>query len=272
MKRNIIAILLLALPVIMMAESVELRDTETIQTGRVKMGTEFNFHPVSHFSIGITPEVYLRAFDIKNGVNNNNPFDRINVGVDFGYKTCKYFKVNAGYTFMSLFKDGNKKSGNKNYFAFKHRVDVDAIGYLHHQRWTFSLRERFRVTFRPDSQFINPAEKLFAEMEMHSRFKVAYKCFSKPLKPFLQIEMVNPLNQNKYVYDNLKTKDYWLKKMRYGIGLDWKLDGYSTLTFYYTFEHGTTYDVDLKSKGSRVVLTPEFQMTHILGVYYTFSY
>lgn len=256
-----------------MAESVELRDTETSQTGRVKAGINFKYKPVRGLSLGLSPEIYVDAFNFDDGVyKNNTPLNRLNLNFDIGYKACKYFKVHAGYTLLAKYCGGNKKSDYNNYFELKHRVDVDATGILHYERWTFSLRERFRVTFRPDSSYYNPKEELFAAMELRTRFKVEYKCFSKPLKPFFYIEMDNPLNQNQYVYENLKVSDYWLRKMIYRIGLDWKLDGYSTLTFYYAFEHGKTYDVDLKSKGTRVILTPELQLTHQIGIYYTLEF
>ncbi len=274
MRHNILTLIfLLTLPISVLAEKVKFNDTESTQTGRAKLGLEFNYKPIRQLSLGLCPEIYVDALNYTNGKKDNEtPLNRLNLSFAIGYRPLTYFKLNADYTFMAVHHDGNKKSDYKKFFEICHRINVDAIGSLPIERWTLSLRERFRTTFRPDSSHYDSREKLFATMELRTRLKVEYKCFSKPLTPFFFIEMDNQLNHHEAIKKYLKTSDYWLKKMQYRLGLDWKLDAYSTLTFYYAFEHGKSYDVDYNKKNTKVTLTPEKQFTHILGVYYTLDF
>jgi len=273
MKRCLLYIILSVTPILTMAEKLVIPEADVINTGRIKAGMNFIYKPYKGLSIGLSPEIYVDAFRFENGVSKNKtPLDRINLGLDIGYKFNRYCKLSGAYTLIASYHGGKKSSDYQNYFELKHRVEVNLTGYLPIERWTLSLRERFRVTFRPDSTNYNPKENLFAAMELRTRLKVSYKCFSKPLEPYFYIEMVNPLNENQYITKYLSVQDYWLKKMHYRLGLNWRLDAYSSFTFYCAFEHGIDYDVDLKPKKDIVKITPEVNYSYQLGVYYTLEF
>jgi hypothetical protein len=77
--------------------------------------------------------------------------------------------------------------------------------------------------------------------------------------------MFNPLNQTKYT-------NQWIDEMQYRLGLEWRLDAFNTLEFFYMFDHSFGNDVDVKSKKDKVIITPETEYNHIIGVFYSIRF
>ena len=75
----------------------------------------------------------------------------------------------------------------------------------------------------------------YVDWTLRSRLKLNYSFMNKHLKPYVSVEMYNPL-QN-------VNKNNWLSKMNYRAGLEWKIDSVNGLEFYYMFEHEVTKKV-----------------------------
>lgn len=275
MKKKVISYLLLITLYasnIAMAQSYNIATSEHYNSVQTRLGAHFNYVPVRGVTLSITPEVYLDLYNTEN--DTTKIMNRLGGTFEAAYRVNQYFRTAIYYTCLGTYHNSKEGKGVSRFWECKHRVGVDVTGYLPIGRFTISLREQFRTTFRPmiyNETYYNSAEKLFASMEIRSRLKLSYKAFSKPISPFLSIEMINPLNHNTYITSYLTLADYWLSAVHARIGLDWRLDKYSKLTFYYEYSYSKEYDVDIKKSGN-IKFTPEYSNRHIIGVYYSISF
>ena len=110
------------------------------------------------------------------------------------------------------------------HFQFRHRVKFVVQPNVSFGRFNLSLREMPQMTYTD-----------YVDWTLRSRLKLNYSFMNKHLKPYISVEMYNPLKKN-------VGKD-WLSKMNYRAGLEWKIDSVNGLEFYYMFEHEVTKKV-----------------------------
>jgi hypothetical protein len=257
MKRNsLVYFFLLMCLTPIMAQTIEYADEESSTEARLRVGANFQYNPVKGLSLSLEEEARMR--------NNFCTFDRLYSTFDISYKVNSYFKFGGTYSFIVLYQDGRKKTDYVPYWDLRHRAVAYATGSISFNRFTLSLRERFQATFRTDSLY-NENEVVNPKMYLRTRLKLEYDFFSKPLKPYLSVEMFNPLNQTKYT-------NQWIDEMQYRLGLEWRLDAFNTLEFFYMFDHSFGNDVDVKSKKDKVIITPETEYNHIIGVFYSIRF
>ena len=115
------------------------------------------------------------------------------------------------------------------YFQLRHRVKFVVQPNESFGRFNLTLRELPQMTYTSA-----------VDWELRSRLKLNYSFMNKHLKPYISVEMYNPLKKN-------VGKD-WLSKMNYRAGLEWKIDSINGLEFYYMFEHEVT-----KKAGNHIV-------------------
>ncbi|MBO6034396.1 MAG: DUF2490 domain-containing protein [Paludibacteraceae bacterium] len=255
------------------AQTFKYDNAKSYNVGQIRTGAEFHYRPVKGLSLVVTPEVYLDFYNSSN--DQVKVINRINGSFEIGYKVNRYFKFSAFYTCLGVYHNAKEGRGVARFWEAKHRVGLNVKGTLPIGRFKLSLREQFRTTFRPmiyNETYFDYEEKQFAAMELRSRIKLEYDVFSKPVKPFVSVEMANRLNQQQYVSKNLLPGDYWLKSMRYRLGVEWRLDKYSSFTFYYEFAHSYNFDVDIKSEGAIIEIDPEVTYSHHIGAYYTLRF
>lgn len=236
------------------AQIVE-RETETSAELGAHFKATVNYKPIKGLKLSIDEKIELR--------DNITNFKRFNTRAQIEYNVIKYFELGLGYNFLASYKDGKKSTNYESYWDFRHRVFLKAAAKYKYDRFSFSLREKFRTTFRTDEY--NPNEKLFAEMVLATRVKAQYKFFSKPLKTYLSVEMFNPLNKVEY-------QDNWINKLEYQLGFVWRLDKFNALEFFYVFEQGFNQDIDYKSSNTRVVITTQLKYDHVIGVAYSYTF
>lgn len=165
------------------------------------------------------------------------------------------------------------------YIRNRHRVNVSLTGSVKLGRFKLSLRERWQYTYRPETtterveydiryqnmmegfyeddeylwqiESMNPEkrQKQIKAKESHivrSRLQVEYDIKGVPFEPYASVEMYNNLD------------DFRIKKLRYTIGGDYKINKKHSIGLYYRYQDFPDRDDD--------------ESTHILGVGYKFKF
>lgn len=183
--------------------------------------------------------------------NDFKTMDRWTVEVDANYKLLKYLKVSAGY---SLLVDNNQEKisydeesvdelvitkWRPSYWGIRHRFNVSFTGSVDAGRFSFSLRERWQYTYRPESE-----QDLYDfNMEswgkkpvygsgknvLRSRFQVEYNIKKSKFTPFANAEFYNAWS---------------LEKIRYSVGTDWKMTKNQVFTLFYRYQQINKADSD----------------------------
>lgn len=228
-------------------------------TGRLEL--EFDFKITRHLSFGIENSTRFK--------DSFRAFDRNYLTGSFSYKPIEYFKAGVGYTFMSIWHDGKKKTGYRKFWDLRHRAYADVTGILPVGQWKFSLRERALATFR--TLEYDPLEKVSPQWLLRSRVYVEYASRRHPIYPYLSVEMSNTLNVPRYIERN------YIEEIRNRIGLKWRLTRRSYLDFYYRLDVGFGKDVNIDYKKDKVTIKgvdirTEKSYVHIIGIAYSFDY
>ncbi len=180
-----------------------------VQDFRTRFSLSLNYKPIKEITLNWTEEARFK--------NNSSKFDRLYSGLGITYNAHKNFSMGAIYEFQVLQK-------SVDHFQFRHRVKFVVQPNVSFGRFNLSLREMPQMTYSNA-----------VDWELRSRLKLNYSFMNKHLKPYISVEMYNPLKKN-------VGKD-WLSKMNYRAGLEWKIDSVNGLEFYYMFEHEVTKKV-----------------------------
>ena len=174
-----------------------------VQDFRTRFSLSLNYKPIKEITLNWTEEARFK--------NNSSKFDRLYSGLGITYNAHKNFSMGAVYEFQVLQK-------SVDHFQFRHRVKFVVQPNVSFGRFNLSLREMPQMTYTD-----------YVDWTLRSRLKLNYSFMNKHLKPYVSVEMYNPL-QN-------VNKNNWLSKMNYRAGLEWKIDSINGLEFYYMFEH-----------------------------------
>lgn len=180
-----------------------------VQDFRTRFSLSLNYKPIKEITLNWTEEARFK--------NNSSKFDRLYSGLGITYNAHKNFSMGAIYEFQVLQK-------SVDHFQFRHRVKFVVQPNVNFGRFNLSLREMPQMTYTD-----------YVDWTLRSRLKLNYSFMNKHLKPYVSVEMYNPL-QN-------VNKNNWLSKMNYRAGLEWKIDSVNGLEFYYMFEHEVTKKV-----------------------------
>lgn len=181
-----------------------LADDVFVQDFRTRAKLSLNYKPIKEITLNWTEEARFK--------NNSSNFDRLYSGLGITYNAHKYFSMGAIYEFQVLQKA-------KDHFQLRHRAKFFVQPSVSFGRFGLSLREMPQMTY---SSAI--------EWELRSRLKLNYSFMDKHLKPYVSVEMYNPLKKNVNQYN-------WVSKVAYRAGLEWKIDSINGLEIYYMFEH-----------------------------------
>ena len=195
--------------------------------------------------------------------NDNRTADRWSIGVNAEYKIFKGLKVSAGYTFLNdnvTEEFERKKDGlrpNKwtpSYWGTRHRFNVSLTGSIDWNRFSFSLRERWQYTYRPEAtgkkydfdeeQWVSVKGK--GKNVLRSRFQVGYDIPHWKLDPFVNIELFNDKSG--------------IQKTRYQVGVDYKIKKKHIFALTYRFQNVNEDDDDSDVN------------SHLLGISYKYKF
>lgn len=185
-----------------------------VQDFRTRFSLSLNYKPIKEITLNWTEEARFK--------NNSSKFDRLYSGLGITYNAHKNFSMGAIYEFQVLQK-------SVDHFQFRHRVKFVVQPNVSFGRFNLSLREMPQMTYTD-----------YVDWTLRSRLKLNYSFMNKHLKPYVSVEMYNPL-QN-------VNKNNWVTKVNYRAGLEWKIDSVNGLEFYYMFEHEVT-----KKLGNHIV-------------------
>ena len=209
--------------------------------------------------------------------DNTKTTDRWSIGLDVDYKVTKWLKASAGYTLLydnneriSYFEelddevlDGDADAGDPKkcakYWGTRHRFNVSlTFDKKLFGDFKFSLRERWQYTYRPEYtvserwSYLDNAydgkEKTYESKNIHvlrSRLQVEYDKKGLALTPYGNVEFFNAWS---------------LQKIRYTVGLDWKLSKQHSLGAFYYYQYVRDDEDDLEPN------------RHMIGVSYKFKF
>ncbi len=198
-------------------------------------------------------------------------FDRFAIGVSAEYKMLRWLKGAAGVSFMLVDNDSKVRYRDDGSLRWlreakttpRYRAYVSLTGSYSIARFKISLRERYQYTFRSAyttsrDRYSRSGVYRYSEDDhrsgksynvLRSRLQVAYDIRHCPLTPYVYAEIYNSFDEA------FKTK-----KLRYSVGVDWRVNKHHGLTLSWMFQdvRGDDGDNDTDS--------------HLIGVGYTFKF
>lgn len=235
----------------------------------LKIEEDLRFDMVSH----LTTETASATTTALTGPRFNKSYTTLSLS--YKHPRFPYLKGEVGYTL----KLTNKDTLDVKEFM-RHRVFFGITGTYRYENWSFSLRERVQTEIRMDELDQHTATGYYednrANWYLRSRIKVTYHAVSKPVKPYLWVELVNTLNANPlqqyYASNNTANAgQQYIRRVRTGVGVVWRLDRRNSLDFYYRFNYGYERDINVKPKKQTIHLTEEREFVHAIGVAYHFA-
>lgn len=187
--------------------------------------------------------------------------DRWSGSAGLSYSVCPWLKAAVDYTFLYSYEPLEyTKAGNivPEYWLMRHRFNVAFTGKCDWKRFTFSLRERWQYTYRPqhetekyDGRNGNRKEdeviKGKGRNNLRSRLKVEYDIPKCKFTPYVSCELTHNLHDG-----------FYYEKTRCMAGTEWKMSKKHRFDFYYL------YQVQNHSDDG-----PDL---HVLGAKYTFKF
>ncbi len=195
--------------------------------------------------------------------NNSRTADRLAFGVNVDYKLLKFLKASGGYTFLydnfqeelDMKSDGlTPNKWTPSYWAPRHRFNVSLTGSVNWKRLGISLRERWQYTYRPeatgkkydiDNDEWDP-KKGKGKNVLRSRLQLTYDIPHWKFDPFANVEMF--------------TAKGGTQKMRYQIGIDYKLKKKHNFSLTYRYQDVRSNDDDNEAN------------RHLIGIGYTYKF
>jgi hypothetical protein len=247
MKKKILTLLaLMACTTALMAQDVIDAQDELSNDFRMRFEVSAEYKPVKNLTINLAEEFRLK--------NNATTVDRLYTTLDISYKVYKYIKIGAAYSFHALYK-------GESTWLLRHRARLHLTGSYSVNNWGMSLRVIPEMTYADKEA--NPLEEVNPSWIFRSRIKVDYSFIDKPVKPYVYVEMFNPLVQPEF-------GNAWLEKMRYSIGTEWSIDAHNKFDFYYLLEHDMGQDLSVTP--AVVTRTNGNQLNHNIGIKYKYVF
>jgi len=174
-------------------------------------------------------------------------FDRVSISPSVEYKFIKNLKLTLGgaYVYVNndakekLRSDGSLKWQRQSYWAPRYRGYAAVTGDIDLGRFNIALRERYQLTYRSkytairnyytrDGEF-NYSEDDIRESQtnqvLRSRLLISYDIRHCAFSPFASVEITNDL-----------VDDFSVAKLRYALGVDWKVNKHNIFEFGYMYQ------------------------------------
>lgn len=171
--------------------------------------------------------------------------ERWTASAGLDYKICSWLKVSADYKYLYRYIESrttNKGNIVSDYWQPRHRAGIALTGSYRWNRFTFSLRERYQYTYRPeqsvakwdgDDGSAKDDEVIEAKVKhtVRSRLKVEYDIRKSPFKPFVSCELYS-LPASGFSYD----------KSRFTAGTEYKINKKHSLSAFYRYVDSSDED------------------------------
>ena len=166
--------------------------------------------------------------------DNLTSSDRWGFGIDASYKLTPWLKATAGYVLLRdhNYKEYTDQSMYADYWGTRHRFNMTLTSSVTWNQFTFSLRERWQYTYRPEKTAQryytdtgdDAGEKTYngkGKNVWRNRIQVKMK-LSNTFRPYV--------NAESYVATSLE-------KMRYNVGTEIVLDKHNSFDVKYIYQH-----------------------------------
>lgn len=237
------------------AQNIVYDETEESDVG-LRLSAEISNRFNRFWSVSLEEEVRFR--------DDISTFDRLYSTVAVTYRINPYFHTSLAYQHRLIQQKGKASTNYQGYLDFRHRGILSVSFSYPVGQFEFSLRQRLNGTLRTDS--VNPLEKSNPQIISRTRMQAEYSFWSIPLKPYVSVEMFNPLNNPAYI------SDVWLETMRYTGGFTYRLDARNRIELYYFYEDEMGKDVNIGRNSGRVTITTEKEHNHVLGIAYQYRF
>ena len=195
--------------------------------------------------------------------NSFKTVDRWSFSVGGSYKILSPLKISGGYTLLynnniekiNYDDYGEVKNWRPSYWGIRHRFNVSLTGILKVKRFTFSLRERWQYTYRPEKttrryDFRDEAweDKTISgkgKNILRSRLQIDYNIRKCKITPYVNAELFNSCV---------------VEKIRVIGGANWNVTKHHQLSLYYRYQKDFEPDEDFDPN------------MHTLGVCYKFKF
>ena len=271
--KSILLVMVIVLSTHVYGWTYDTQNASTSHMAQLRVGAEYTKKWKNGLSLHLSEELRFPMYGTMSGSALTSDstimpsFGKSYTTISMGYKPIQYLKFDLGYTFKIL---GNKNWADVNKWM-RHRVFFSITGSYKHEQWSFSLRERLLSEIRMGEIDKHTATGLYeknrADLQLRSKIGVSYHLRSKPVKPYLWVELINTLNANE-----LSGGKQYISSVRTQIGTTWRLTQKNALDFYYRFTYGYDKDVNVRAKKQTIVLTEETSFIHAIGITYHFSH
>ncbi len=248
----------------------------TLQQLQVRVGATFTKDLPYNIQLSLAEELRIIGYEYNQTAEcAGKPasyFQRAYTTLGIAYEPIEYLKADAEYT-LKLY--GQKGWSDPNEFL-RHRASISLTGQYEYVDWKFSFRERFVADFRTDS--INPLEKPRCDLQLRHRVQVSYAPPFRPYRPYMNLELVNTLNQPTYeppfvdAAGNPYRGGQYLSAVRTVVGCKYRINRRNTLNFYYRFDAGWNKDYNITRIKGNLEVVHQTTYTHILAVVYEFDW
>ncbi len=262
-KLTIISILCLAFSSLAGAQGTT-NDLDPEFGGRLSVGMDKKIVKGFHWTL----DGEIRSQD------NFSDLGRYQFGTGLTYKISDFFKVGAGYIYIS-----NKNTADV--WKPRHRVYGDATFSLRTGNWRFALKERLQLTHRDVG---NPFQKVPNLVALKSRIKVSYKA-NPTITSYAYLELRNVFNdpacsatwnsgsQTYSDYSFTGYTDTHFDRLRGSVGAEWKLNKQNAFEFYLLGDLNKEKNIDTNAEGTKLKsLTYDRQFFGGIGIGYVFSF
>lgn len=188
--------------------------------------------------------------------DNLKSTDRWSFGLEGNYQITHWLKATVGYSLLDDHHHNEYTNGTtySDYWGIRHRFNVSLTGSVSWGKFSFSLRERWQYTYRPEktaqlhetSTGADAGEKVYSgkgKNVWRNRLQVKLK-LSNLFRPYVNAE-------------SWVAKE--LEKMRYNVGTELNLDQHHSLDIKYIYQH-------ICGEGDN---EPD---RHVIGIGYTYKF
>jgi len=205
--------------------------------------------------------------------DNVSEVDRVALSLGAGYKFTKWLRADAGYALLidnngdriTYDEDGDENNFVKSYWGMRQRFYAGITGKLDLGRFSFSLRERFQYTYRPEKDSVKVSYSKYAkaleaatldELVYNKSVKAKNKCLLRS-KLTVKYDIPNS-NFKPFASCELFTGEGGLQKTRVNVGTEFRISKGNDLKLYYRYQ--TVNDDDYEGD------------SHYVGVGYSFRF
>ncbi len=243
-----------------------IRSTDT----QLRLGATFKKAFTPELKLTLEEEVRITAYErlMPNGECRMPYLNRMYTTVALDYEPIPYLEVGAGYTLKVYGQKGWQDPKE----VLRHRVTAAVSGKYRYENWRFSLREMLVVDMRADS--VNTIEKPKTTLQLRHRLHVAYQNKFLRWKPYLNLTLINSLNNPTLQARELGKNDVYtlggqiLESVRLMVGTRYHFTPDHALNIYYRFDTSWDNDFNIKRSNGYLEYTHTTSFTHILGLAY----